>query len=198
MSQKVINHKKVFIILLSTITFIMITSLLLSFSHNHGDVLLNLNNTFTLKIPGNINYKKEDYVTGKEITQHFVLTEKNNSGKISGFIQVRKLSSTIENYMTQSEQNFSASIYDYTKKPVLQNGNTGFEISFKIKGDSYDTAVIQTLWQKGTDMYILSLSSPLKDSDYLEKTFYEIRNSVTLSGDSLPSGKLTAHCIRYN
>jgi len=189
------HQKKFFIIFISLVLFAVVTCGLISITKAEQSALLNLNNVFTIKIPENINYKKENYVIGNEITQHFALSGKDEYSKISGYIQVWQLTYPIEDYIKQSESNISAAVYDYEKKPVLQNGSTGFEINFKIKGDKFDTQVIQTLWQKGNSMYILSLSSPLRDSNILKKANNELINSVTLTGESLPSGKLTEYCI---
>lgn len=187
--------KKFFIILFITIISISTLCCFTSAAIDKKESLLVLNDTFTLKIPKSFTYEKADYVLNSEITQHYILEGKDGYAKINGFIQVRNLSVSLADYIKQSEENFSAALYDYEKKPVLQNGSIGLDIKFKVNGPDYDTQVMQALWQRKNTLFLINLSAKIENNNYsiIEKAFNELKSTVTLTGDSLPSGKLTEY-----
>ncbi|MBQ8165263.1 MAG: hypothetical protein IJZ94_05565 [Clostridia bacterium] len=196
--KKIKRIKRIFTVLFITVSIISIACCLIAFASLSSTHSLNLNNTFTVNIPPNISYEKADYVISKEITQHYILQGSDDYSSINGYIQVWNLKSPITDYIKQAEENLSASVYNYEKKPVLQNGSTGFDISFAIKGDNGNTFVRQTIWQRDNNMYVISLSAPdnTEQIAILDEVFDKIKKSVTLSGDSLPSGKLVEYCIQ--
>lgn len=198
-STRIKRFKKISLVFITILFIIGIACCIISVASPNTEKLLTLNNTFTLKIPKNFTYSKTEYALSNEVSQHYVLIGKDNYKNINGFIQVRNQSTSLAEYLKQSEKNFSASVYEYEKKPALQNGSTGFDITFKIKGSDYDTQVMQTLWQRDNTLYVISTSARIEknNSEILEKTFNELKDSVTLSGDSLPSGKLTEYCIHH-
>jgi len=193
------RFKKIFILLFISLTLSAVICFTVSAVNSTAAKILTLNKTFTVNIPTDFTYSKAEYALSSEITQHYILQGQNDSSALNGYIQVRNLSSSLAEYIIQAEGNFSGSVYGYEKKPALQNGSAGFDINFKIKGITYDTQVMQTLWQRENKLFIISLSTPIEknNTELLQKSFDELKNSVTLTGDSLPSGKLTEYCIRY-
>lgn len=165
---------------------------------DNAEKIISLNKTFNVKIPDYFTYDYAEYALSDEITQHYILNGIGEYSCLSGFIQVRKQMLPLHEYIKQSEENFSAAVYDYEKKPMLQTGNIGFEISFKIRGTESDTQVMQSICQRDNSFFIVSLSAPIKNDnpEILKTAFDEIKNSVTISEDSLPSGKLTEYYIQ--
>lgn len=183
-----------FILIIATASICCIGSV----SGNTPERIFFLSKTFSLKIPPYIVSNNADYALSDEITAHYTLTGVEEYTCINGFIQVRNQMITLQEYIKQSEENFSAALYDYEKKPTLRNGSVGFNINFKIKGKEYDTYVMQSIIQRGNDIFILSLSTPLKNYNQkkLKEAFDALDNSITVTGDSLPSGKLFEYYIQ--
>ena len=191
-------RNKVFLIILMFAGIIIISLLFIISGCVSAESTLTMNNTFSVKIPDYINYRKANYALSSEITEHFILEGTEKTDGLSGYIQTWNMTMPLSEYFEQLENSLSSSVYNYEKKPMLQNGSVGYDVSFYIEGDKYSSHILQTIWQYNDKMYVVSISAPENSKAYanLETISSGIKDSITLLKNSVQSGKLNEWYIQ--